>query len=287
MHNRIAGSRSLDLLADLAGGFIYAVGIDTFARAADFAPGGISGLALIADRLWGLPVGLMSLALNVPLVLMSFRLLGRQFLLRSLRSMLACTVFLDWVLPAAAAPYTGSPLLAALYAGACLGAGMALFYMRGSSSGGADFLILSVKARWPHLSIGLVGLVLDLVVILLGWPVFGDVDAVLYGVLSTAVSSIVIDKMLYGLGAGKLLVIITTKGRQVAERIAAESGRGSTMLRAAGSYTGTARQVLLCACSKSQAFRVRACVYEVDAAAFVMIAETSEVYGEGFRPAGG
>ena len=135
--------------------------------------------------------------------------------------------------------------------------------------------------------IGAVGLLLDLVVILLGWPVFGDVDAVLYGVLSTAVSSIVIDKILYGMDAGKLLVIITTKGRQVASRIAAESGRCSTMLRAAGSYTGTARQVLLCACSKSQAFRVRACVYEVDAAAFVMIAETSEVYGEGFRPAGG
>ena len=167
------------------------------------------------------------------------------------------------------------------------GGGMALFYMRGSSSGGADFLIVSVKTLRPHLSIGAVGLLLDLVVILLGWPVFGDVDAVLYGVLSTAVSSIVIDKILYGMDAGKLLVIITTKGRQVASRIAAESGRGSTMLRAAGSYTGTARQVLLCACSKSQAFRVRACVYEVDAAAFVMIAETSEVYGEGFRPAGG
>ena len=126
--------------------------------------------------------------------------------------------------------------------------------MRGSSSGGADFLIVSVKTLRPHLSIGAVGLLLDLVVILLGWPVFGDVDAVLYGVLSTAVSSIVIDKILYGMDAGKLLVIITTKGSQVASRIAAESGRGSTMLRAAGSYTGTARQVLLCACSKSQAF---------------------------------
>ena len=286
MHKTVRGWL-LDLLADLGGGLLYAVGIDTFARTADFAPGGISGLALIADHLWGLPVGLMSLVFNVPVVLLSFRLLGRRFLLRSLRSMLACTVFMDWVLPAAVTPYGGSPLLAALYSGACLGAGMALFYMRGSSSGGADFLIVSVKTLRPHLSIGAVGPLLDLVVILLGWPVFGDVDAVLYGVLSTAVSSIVIDKILYGMDAGKLLVIITTKGRQVASRIAAESGRGSTMLRAAGSYTGTARQVLLCACSKSQAFRVRACVYEVDAAAFVMIAETSEVYGEGFRPAGG
>ena len=139
----------LDLLADLGGGLLYAVGIDTFARTADFAPGGISGLALIADHLWGLPVGLMSLVFNVPVVLLSFRLLGRRFLLRSLRSMLACTVFMDWVLPAAVTPYGGSPLLAALYSGACLGAGMALFYMRGSSSGGADFLIVSVKTLRP------------------------------------------------------------------------------------------------------------------------------------------
>lgn len=284
MHKAV-GEWVLDLAADLAGGFIYAIGIDTFARTADFAPGGISGLALITYHLWGLPVGLMSLALNVPVILLSFRLLGRKFLLRSLRSMLACTVFVDWILPAIATPYAGSPLLAALYSGACLGVGMALFYMRGSSSGGADFLIVSVKTLRPHLSIGMVGLLWDLIVILLGWPVFGDVDAVLYGVLSTVVSSIMIDKILYGMDAGKLLVIITTKGRQVADRIAAESGRGSTMLRATGSYTGTARQVLLCACSKSQAFRVRASVYEVDAGAFVMIAETSEVYGEGFRPA--
>lgn len=108
MHKTVRGWL-LDLLADLGGGLLYAVGIDTFARTADFAPGGISGLALIADHLWGLPVGLMSLVFNVPVVLLSFRLLGRRFLLRSLRSMLACTVFMDWVLPAAVTPYGGSP----------------------------------------------------------------------------------------------------------------------------------------------------------------------------------
>ena len=116
-----------DLLADLGGGLLYAVGIDTFARTADFAPGGISGLALIADHLWGLPVGLMSLVFNVPVVLLSFRLLGRRFLLRSLRSMLGLHGVHGLGLAGRRHAVWGKPLLAALYSGACLGAGMALF----------------------------------------------------------------------------------------------------------------------------------------------------------------
>ena len=270
------------LTADIAGGFLYAVGIYFFAKSADFAPGGISGLALMANHLFGLPIGITTLVINIPLVLLSYRIVGRKFLLKSFITMIICTVFLDVLFPYLPV-YTGNPILAALYSGVCLGAGMALFYMHGSSSGGVDFLIVSVKVMRPHLSIGMVTMAIDLIVILLGWPVFGKLDAVLYGLLSTIACSTVIDKIMYGIGAGKLVIIISNRGKEIASGIASEFDRGSTMIKAMGTYTDETRDVLLCACSKVEAYKIRRLVNQTDETAFVMVTETSEVFGEGFK----
>ena len=274
-------SLALDIIADVVGSILYAAAIYTFAGGADFAPGGVSGLALIIRHLWGLPVGVMSLAINVPIILGSFRVLGWRFYLKSLRTMVINTIFVDLVFPLFPI-YQGDPLLAAMFSGALLGAGLAVIYMRGSSTGGADFIIMAVKKLRPHLSLGQVTLVLDLIIILLGWPVFGDVDSVLYGAVALFATSMVMDKIMYGLGAGKLVEIITVHGGEMARAIAQATDRGSTLIRAIGTYTGEERQVILCACSKAEAYKVRAAAYTVDPRCFVMITETSEVFGEGF-----
>lgn len=201
----------VDQLYNLAAGFLYALSICYFARGSDFAPGGISGLALIVNYLWHLPVGITTLVFNLPLVALSIRFVGRAFLAKSLVSMVWCTVFQDVVF-ARVGCYTGDPLVAALFAGVTWGFALALLYMRGSSSGGTDFLTMSIKVLRPHLSIGAVTGGIDLVVILLGWPVFGTVDSVLYGLVTTVITSLVIDKVMYGSSSSKMLTIITTKG---------------------------------------------------------------------------
>lgn len=271
-----------DLVYDLAGSILYAAGIYTFAGNAGFAPGGISGLALLLNHLSGFPVGTLTLFFNIPLVIISYRTVGRQLLLKSARTMVISSLFLDIVFPLTPM-YDGNRMMAAVYSGIFLGAGMALFYVRGSSSGGIDFLALTIKKKKPHLSIGVITLLIDLIVIFLGWPVFGDVDAVLYGVASTGVSTIVIDKIMYGMGAGTLAVIITGKGKEIAANISEKVKRGTTSLPASGGYTGTKKDVLLCACSKAEAYLVRSAVEETDGEAFLMFTETSEVFGEGFK----
>lgn len=283
MANRVKKIRIvlLDLLYDVIGSISYAVGLYTFAKMAGFAPGGLSGLALIANHLWGLPIGVTTLVLNIPIILVSCRILGKVFLLKSLKSMVISTIFLDVVFPYTPA-YTGSPLMAALYSGVFLGAGLALFYMRGSSTGGTDFLTMSIRARYPYLSLGAVTMGIDLLVISLGGVVFGNVDAALYGLVATFVTSTVIDKIMYGLDAGKLLIIITNHGQLVADRIGEVTGRGSTAIRARGTYTKQNRDVILCACSRSQSYTVKNAVHEIDSTAFVMLVETSQVFGEGF-----
>lgn len=271
-----------DFLYDIAGSILYAAGIYTFAGNAGFAPGGVSGLALILNHLLGLPVGIVTLLFNIPLVVISYKTVGRRLLVRSARTMVVSSLFLDVIFPLIPM-YSGSRLMAAMCSGVFMGAGMALFYIRGSSSGGIDFLALTIKKKKPHMTIGVITLLIDLAVILLGWPVFGDVDAVLYGVAATGVSTVVIDKILYGSGAGTLAVIITGRGKEVAAKIGEQAKRGVTALPASGAYTGQPRDVLLCACSKAEAYLVKSAVLDVDDRAFLMFTETSEVFGEGFR----
>ena len=273
---------TVDLLYNISGSILYAAGIYTFAGNAGFAPGGVSGLALIMDHLWGIPVGTMTLLLNIPLVVISYRAVGKRLLYKSAVTMVISSLLLDLVFPLFPM-YSGDRLIASVCSGAFLGAGMALFYLRGSSSGGIDFLAFTIKKKKPHMTIGVITMLIDLVVILLGWPVFGDVDAVLYGVLATFVSTVVIDKILYGAGAGTLAVIITKKGKETAERISERAGRGVTSLRAVGTYTRLETEVLLCACSKAEAYLVKSAVQEADENAFFMFTETSEVFGEGFK----
>lgn len=272
---------SADQIYNLVAGFLYALSISYFAQGADYAPGGVSGLALILRHLWGMPLGLATLALNVPLILICLRFLGHGFLFKSLVSMAWCTFFQDVVFSALPC-YQGDPLLACLFAGITWGSALALLYMRGSSSGGTDFLTMSIQVTRPYLSVGLITGAIDLVVILLGWPVFGTVDSVLYGLITTVCTSLVIDKIMYGINASKMVSIITTKGQEIANAISYECERGSTIIRAVGSYTGTERQLLLCVCARPQVYRIRSAAYQLDPGCMFMVSETNEVYGEGF-----
>ena len=258
------------------------VGVYTFALKGGFATGGLSGMALIINYLWGLPVGMVTLALNVPLVLLTWRTLGRGFFLKSLRTMVVSTLIIDFVLPLFPV-YEGSRLLAAGFSGVLMGAGLSLIYMRGSSTGGSDFLIHAAKRKAPHISFGNLSLAIDAAVILLGVPAFGDIDAALYGMVSAFALTIVMDKIIYGAGSGKLVLVITNEGQAVSRAIDAAVERGSTLVDVTGSYSGLARRMVMCACSNNEVFKVRTAAHRVDPGALVMICEASEVFGEGFR----
>lgn len=269
------------LIYDIAGSIFSSAGIYIFAGNAGFAVGGVSGLALLANHLFGIPAGTAILIINIPLVALSYRFVGKGFLLRSLKTMVLCMIFLDFVFPHFPV-YSGSKLLAALYSGVFIGTGLALFYMNNSSSGGTDFITIPVKAVKPHLSIGFVTMTIDLVIISLGLPVFGDIDAVLYGLLSTFVTSVVIDKLMYRIGAAKLLIIITANGRETAQKISGICKRGSTLITAQGAYTGNAKNILICACSNSQVYTIKKAALETDDKSFIILTDANEIFGEGF-----
>lgn len=271
-----------DLVYDVLGSCLFALGFYTFAEKGGFAPGGITGIAMIIHHFTGAPLGTLSLLLNVPILLCTVRRLGRRFLTKSLRTMIISTLMFDVVFVRFPV-YEGSQLLAAVFTGVCAGAGLGIIYMRGTSTGGADFIIAAVKKSNPHLSFGQITLVMDGMVILLGAAAYGSIDAVLYGLIAVFASTIVMDKIIYGAGSGKLVIAVTNYGEAAAREISDAVDRGATLTPATGAFTGTARQMLYCACSNNEVFRVRRAIYEADPRAIVMICEASEVFGEGFK----
>ena len=273
-----------DILFDIVGGLLYGAGVYTFAAKANFVPGGVSGLAIIGNRLLpAVSIGTWIVLINIPIVLFCLKTLGKGFLIRSLRTILITSAILDWVFPRLPA-YTGEPLMAALFAGALAGAGLALIYWRGSSTGGTDFLILSLRKMHPHMQLGMLSAMIDGSVILLSGLIFGRIDAVLQGVVMTVACSIVINKITVGFVNGQLTLIVTDKGDEVAKIIMDEVERGVTAMDATGMYSGSDKTVLMCACSRAEAVRVRALAQRIDTQALVLLCPYDTAYGFGFQP---
>lgn len=275
---------SIDILIDILGGILIAVGTYNFAAAAAFPMAGINGIALIFYHLWGLPIGRVALLMNIPIAVCCFRILGRPFFLRSLRTILITSVIMDYAAPLFPI-YEGDRLLAAICTGVLSGLGFALIYMRDSSTGGADFILLSLKAKNPHLTLGKIAFVMDAAIVLLGTVVISrDVDSLIYGMIVSFLLSVVMDKVMYGINAGKMTLIVTDYAHEVAEKIDEMTGRGSTFLKAEGSYSKAEKDVVMCACNNKQMYAIRNAVKEIDANAFIIIMESNEVVGEGFKP---
>lgn len=272
-----------DILVDLVAGTIIAVGVYNFALHADFPVAGFSGIAIILYHLLGLPVGIGTILLNIPVAVLCYKFLGRTFFLKSLKSMVITSVLMDYVAPLFPV-YEGSRLLAALCMGVLCGAGYAMIFMRSSSTGGQDFITLSLKKIYPHLSIGSITFALDMITIIAGSIlVFREVDGFIYGIIVTYLIAIVMDRIMYGIDEGKMTLIVTEQGAKVAAQIDEYSGRGSTILEGRGSYSGRRKDVVMCACNNKQMYAIKKMVHEIDPKAFTIIMESNEVVGEGFK----
>ncbi len=274
---------AMDLMVDLFGGMLIAVGMYNFALHASFPVAGFSGIAIILYHLVGLPIGIGTILLNIPVTIFCYKFLGKTFLVKSLKTMVISSVLMDYVAPLLPA-YTGSRLLAALCMGVLCGIGYALIFARGSSTGGQDFITVAIRKVRPHMSLGGITFFLDIFTILLGSAlVFRDVDGLIYAIIVTYILSAVMDQILYGKDAGKMAMIVTDHGREIAERIDDFPGRGSTIIRGAGSYSGKDKEVVLCACNNKQMYPIKRLAREIDPDAFTIIMESNEVLGKGFK----
>ena len=278
-----------DTLVEIAGSILIGVAIYNFALPAKFPMTGFSGLALILYRLFDLPIGVMTIVLNIPVAILCYRVLGRRFFLCSVRCMILSSLFVDYIAPMLP-QYTGERLVAAICAGVLGGLG---YYVLGGyasevssirkEADGADFITMALKAKHPHLPLGRFIMLTDGIVVVLGGIIFRDFDGIVYGMMIDLIFAVIADKIMYGANAGKLALIVTDHGEAVTERIDELCGRGTTIIDARGGFRKDHRDVVLCACSGKEMFVITREVKLLDPASFTIILESNEVHGEGFR----
>lgn len=274
---------AIDLAVDVVASIIIAVGIYNFAMNANFPVAGFSGVAIILYHLIGLPVGIGTIILNIPVAIFCYKFLGKDFFFRSLKTTIISSLFIDYVAPLFPV-YDGNRFLAALCMGVLCGIGYAMIFMRGSSTGGQDFITVAIKKVKPHMSLGGITFAIDMCTIVLGSIlVFKDVDGLIYGIIVTYLMAIVMDKIMYGIDEGKMTLIVTEHGEEMAAQIDEYSGRGSTILKGIGSYSKREKAVVMCACNNKQMYTIKKLAKQIDPKSFTIIMESNEVLGEGFK----
>ena len=242
------------------------------------APGGLTGVATILNYLWGLPVGVTSLALNLPLFLIGYKEMGGIFAFRSLVATILFSVAID-LLPLP--PLTDDILLGSVYGALLLGVGLGLIMRGGATTGGSDMIARMVNKRFPTLTVGTFLFLVDCAVILCAAFTM-SASAALYALICIFVSARAVDLVLAGTGSAKACFIVTRTPQRISGRILEELERGATLVQGTGAYSGEERAVLISVVSQREVVPLKRIVREEDQKAFVFITDTHETLGEGF-----
>ena len=267
-----------------AGALIYALSVVVFTSPNRIAPGGLTGVGTLLNYLFSVPIGTFILVMNVPLFLLGLRGMGRGFVVKTLVATALVSVLID-VLSEIAVPYRGDVMLAAVFGGIFNGAGLALVFSAGGSTGGTDIVATTLHRRIPQFSVGHIILACDALVVTVAGLVYSSVESSLYAVISIFVASKLIDVITYGTSRdnGKLMLIITAEHRAILKGILAEIPRGVTVVDAVGGYSSSPKKLLVCALRPRQIFRAMAIVKNHDKNAFVIVTTATEISGLGFK----
>ena len=273
-----AAERFFSYAQIIIGALIAGAAYPLFMTPNRIAPGGMTGIATILNHLFHWPVGTVSLLLNLPLFLISYRAMGRVFAFRSLVATIFFTLFID-ILPLQA--MTNDPLLGALYGGVMLGAGLGLIMRGGATTGGSDMVARMVNKRFQFISTGSFLFAIDFAVVVSAGFLIGATEA-LYSLICIFLSARIMDTIIIGFSSNKACFIISSRWQEISDRIMRDMDRGVTQLTARGAYTGAERPTLLCVIDRSEIMALKRILREEDEKAFVIIVEAHEAIGDGF-----
>ena len=265
------------------GAVVYAVGFQLILFPNSIVSGGVSGIAMIINRLVGLPVGVLTIVLNLPLFLIAWKHFGSAFLLSSLAAMFLSSLCIDLF---ALVDYmvTDDMLLACIMGGILKGAGLGMIYYAGASSGGSDIVAKVVRKKYPHFNMGTLLLWLDVSVIAAYAVIFRLYESAMYAMVTIFVVNKVIDLVLYGFNTSVLCYIISDNSEKIVDEIVSgDLHRGVTLLNGEGAYTHREKQVIMCVVKHAQITEIRRLVRRIDDHAFVIVTDAKNVFGKGFE----
>ncbi|MDD5709362.1 MAG: YitT family protein [Candidatus Marinimicrobia bacterium] len=273
----------MDYITIVLGSLIMASALMFFLIPNKISAGGISGISTIFYHIFGWKAGISMLAMNIPLFIIGIRIFGKKFGLKTLWGIFWISIFTDLIdvvidIP----PATHEPMLAAIYGGLLLGIGLGIIMKGRGTTGGSD-IIARVMNKYLHISLGNSFIVIDTVIIISVGIVFGNVDLILFCLISLVISSKIVDIIIEGNPSEKAITIISMNGEQIAGRIINEVKRGVTANISRGLYTNREKMTLYCVVATRQIEQIRRIVKQEDPSAFVTVTNVSIMQGEGFR----
>lgn len=273
-----------NLLYVLVGSVVMALGYSLFLIPFHLVPGGVSGISIIVNYLFKLPVGLLIIGLNVPVLLLSYRYLGRKYVLTTVVGMVISSLLIDLFHEIISLPRgTENPLLASIYGGLLLGLGLGLVFRGQASTGGSDVIGLILN-KYTGLTVGISIMLTDFVIISASGLVFQNLEAPLYGYIVLFISSKVIDLVLEGWSFSKLVIITSSQTERIADFIINRLDRSGSALKSRSLFLNREGEIIITVIHRKQLAELKSFIKKTDPEAFVIINDTYEVLGKGFKP---
>lgn len=266
------------------GAFIGAFSVILFLAPFEIAPTGVSGLAVILNKLISTPIGLMTFLMNIPIQFLALRMLpdGLGVVLRTVFVIAVYSAAIDLLTPLTTQlSLSDDRLLNSIFGGVTAGIAAGIIYRVGSTLGGTSTLALILQRR-TGTPMSTTYLYTDTLVIVIAGFVFG-LEGALYATIVLFISGLATDYVMEGPSIIRTAVVITDKPQEVADAIIQRLGRGVTAWQGQGMYTGQMRWVLYVTVARSQVPDLRRIIMQVDTSAFLVIGQGHAAYGHGFK----
>jgi len=276
----------VEYLAIALGSGLLAFSLVFFLEPNTIAPGGVTGLAILIQKIFGIPIDFTNLAINIPLFIAGIMILGKAFGAKTAYATIMLSVFIRFFYVFfGEISVTDDLLLAAIYGGVISGVGLGIVFRYGGTTGGTDLGGAILNKFFPNLSTAKMMMLLDLIVVGAAGLVEKRIETSLYSIIALYILVKLIDFIVEGLSYAKAFYIISSDPEAMGKKITQEMHRGVTALSGKGVYTGSNRDVLLCVVNRAQVAKLKRIVHEVDPKAFMMVSTIHEVLGEGFKEA--
>ncbi len=271
----------IEVLGTIVGSFIMAISVSFFLLPNELSSGGFSGIATIFYYRLKIPMGITIASLNIPLFLMAGYKFGKRFFLKSLIGTISLSVFID--LLDKYKVITNDKMLAAIYGGILTGVGTAIILKSHSSTGGSDLVTYLIKKYNTKIELGHVITIIDTVIVILNVVFLKKVEIGLYSAITIYLMGLMIDVVFEGIFFSKLLFIISDKNEIISNEIQTKINRGITGIYGKGMYENKNKLILMCAVDRRDIANIKKLILSIDKDAFVIVTNSREVLGYGFK----
>lgn len=242
--------------------------------------GGIGGIAIMIQYLTGYSSGIFILLINIPLFVLGFRKLSKQFMIFTFISTNMLSFFLMGLDYLDIAFHVEDILLSAVFGGVLNGIGMGILFRNATSQGGLDILAMIARKEW-NMNIGSALMAMNFIIVTFASVLFG-LEKGMYTLIAMYIAYQCVDKVIIGFDVKKQIIIISNKSIEIANVIMVDPHRGVTLLQGKGAYTNNPKEVIYCVANNRQVVRIKQIVDELDPRAFMSISDMVEVSGKGF-----